>query len=198
MNRYKDTNSQISTSIKSIREQQLINPAAAKHNEDKLVSSLTYLVYSAVGKYRRFNNYDDLFQEGMIGLVKAVRNYNPDLTFHFTRYAMWWIKSYIWRSIKKSNAIRITGDETMIDDEAGIDNPESQMLRSEQIRQVRKIMTTLPDKHKNVIKLRYGFEGEECSFQSLGEKLNMTREGIRQLEHRIITQLKTNDILKNE
>jgi DNA-directed RNA polymerase sigma subunit (sigma70/sigma32) len=42
--------------------------------------------------------------------------------------------------------------------------------------------------------MRYGLNStKEHNLQDLGDKLNMTREGIRQLEHRILNKLKNNN-----
>jgi len=42
---------------------------------------------------------DDLFQEGMLGLLKATEMYDPDMGFRFKTYATWWIRQRITRAI---------------------------------------------------------------------------------------------------
>jgi RNA polymerase sigma-32 factor len=37
----------------------------------------------------------DLIQEGNLGLMKAVRDFNPYKEVRLTTYAVWWIRSYI-------------------------------------------------------------------------------------------------------
>lgn len=41
----------------------------------------------------------DLLQEGMIGLIKAVRRFNPARGFRFSTYGTWWIRHEIQRAI---------------------------------------------------------------------------------------------------
>jgi RNA polymerase primary sigma factor len=42
---------------------------------------------------------EDLFQEGMLGLLRATDTYDPELGFRFKTYATWWIERYIQRAI---------------------------------------------------------------------------------------------------
>lgn len=42
---------------------------------------------------------DDLFQEGMVGLLRATQTYDPDRGFRFKTYASWWIDQKMQRAI---------------------------------------------------------------------------------------------------
>lgn len=200
MKDYKNTNENIRSKIKDIRNIQKSDPVRAKKMEDELIISLSYLVHSVVFRYKRFDNYDDLYQEGMIGLIKAVQQYNADTSFHFTRYAMWWVKARIVRSIKKLNLIKISGDDNTKyhmqydineNDIIEEDNPEKRAILMEEIKNLQTSLSLLPEKHQQIIKMRYGLDDmKEHNLQDLGTKLNMTREGIRQLEHRILNKIK--------
>lgn len=48
-----------------------------KIHEQICIDKFTYLVTMKTGRYKQFNNYDDLNQEGMEALVKSMKNYNP-------------------------------------------------------------------------------------------------------------------------
>lgn len=203
MKDYKNINENIRQKIKDIKIVRRDNPSLAKRMEDELIVSLAYLVHSVVYRYKKFDNYEDLYQEGMIGLIKAVQQYNSDTSFHFTRYAMWWIKARVVRSIKKLNLITVSGDENMryfmqydIKESDMIDDndPEKNAILTQKIGHLHNVIDSLPEKHQQIIKMRYGLNNTaEHNLQDLGDKLDMTREGIRQLEHRILNKLKTNN-----
>jgi RNA polymerase sigma-32 factor len=74
----------------------------------KLVSGSLWLVVKIARDYERVaRNVLDLIQEGNIGLMEAVRNFDPYRGVRFPSYAVWWIRAYIiryiianWRMVK--------------------------------------------------------------------------------------------------
>jgi RNA polymerase sigma-32 factor len=66
----------------------------------KLVSSNLWLVVKLAREYERIaRNALDLIQEGNIGLMEAVRNFDPHRGVRFPSYAVWWIRAYMIRFI---------------------------------------------------------------------------------------------------
>ena len=69
----------------------------------KLVTSHLRLVAKIAMKYKGYGlPVADLVSEGNIGLMKAVKKFDPDLGFRLSTYAMWWIKASITEYILKS------------------------------------------------------------------------------------------------
>lgn len=69
----------------------------------KLITSHLNLVVKIAMK---FKNYGlllmDMIMEGNMGLMHAVKKFNPDLGFRFSTYAVWWIEASIKDFILKS------------------------------------------------------------------------------------------------
>jgi len=60
-------------------------------------------------------SFDDLFQQGMLGLNLAIEKYNPKLGYRLSTYAVTWIRQMIIRYIQNnSNIIRIPVDKINI------------------------------------------------------------------------------------
>lgn len=62
-------------------------------------ANLTLVVRIAMTYRREWQNVMDLVQEGNIGLMKAVKNFDPFRGVRLSAYASWWIKSYILKYI---------------------------------------------------------------------------------------------------
>jgi RNA polymerase sigma-32 factor len=66
----------------------------------RLVTANLRLVVKLAYEYRRaYKNIMDLVQEGNIGLMQAVKRYDPYRGVKLSSYAAWWIRAYILRFI---------------------------------------------------------------------------------------------------
>jgi RNA polymerase sigma-32 factor len=66
----------------------------------RLVTANLRLVVKIAYEYRRaYKNIMDLIQEGNIGLMQAVKRYDPYRGVKLSSYAAWWIRAYILRFI---------------------------------------------------------------------------------------------------
>jgi RNA polymerase primary sigma factor len=79
--------------------------AAAK---DELIASNLRLVYALALGYRgRGVPLDDLVQEGVIGLVRAVERFDHRRGSKFSTYAVWWIRRSLRDALAAADTIRI-------------------------------------------------------------------------------------------
>ncbi len=66
----------------------------------KLVTANLRLVVMIAREYQKaFKNLLDLIQEGNMGLMEAVKNFDPYRGVRFPSYAVWWIRAYMIRHI---------------------------------------------------------------------------------------------------
>jgi RNA polymerase sigma-32 factor len=71
------------------------------HNREdayRLVTANLRLVVKIANEFARASkNLLDLIQEGNVGLMEAVKNFDPYRGIRFPSYAVWWVRAYIYR-----------------------------------------------------------------------------------------------------
>lgn len=67
------------------------------------------LIYKIIARYRSFDK-EDLYQVAMIGLMNALKNYNPNANAKFSTYAYYYIVGEINTYISASSPLKISRD----------------------------------------------------------------------------------------
>ena len=79
-----------------------------KAERDALISGNIGLVHACANRFRgKGTEYDDLFQAGCVGLIKAADGFKPELGFAFSTYAVPVILGEIKRIFRDSGSVKI-------------------------------------------------------------------------------------------
>lgn len=156
--------------------------------QKKLVEHNLRFVLKIANQYKGFMDYDDLVNEGNIGLMHAAEKFDPSNNAKFSTYAAWWIRAYIQKAIREtSTLIRFPAnkfsemkkskwnlaslDKTIGNDEdeettlGGIFkderyvNPEDEYCEHELFAQLNELVKKLNQKEQTIIIKRYGLDG---------------------------------------
>ena len=160
----------------------------------KLVLSHLRLVVSISRQYLGYGlPHGDLIQEGNIGLMKAVKRFDPDQGVRLVSYAMHWIKAEIheyilknWRMVKvattkaqrklffnlRSMKQRYKSDDAALDAAASAEQSAQNLLDG-----VEDSFTSHSSTHRDTL--------SEAQISAMAKKLNVKREEVIEMEMRL-------------
>jgi len=182
---------------------------------ERLVRANLRFVISVAKKYKnRGVPFEDLIQEGNVGLVKAAKKFDPDQGVKFISYAVWWIRQSILsalarhsrtvrlplnRATEMSRMLRARGELKQelgrdpkpeeIADEADLDVDTVQMLQRLNAAEVRLDAPVGEEDDSNLIE-RFFVEGpsveDDLEEKLLQEHVVRALSGIRSRDARVI------------
>ena len=133
--------------------------------------------------------YMDLFQEGKIGLWKAILHYDSGRGVRFSSYACVAIRNAVWQAVEGSQKA-----EGWLESRRAGDSLEALIERwyQEQVREaLGEELEELPERLRAVIELHYGLNGEaQRNFAKIGREWGLSRERIRQLHNEALALLR--------
>ncbi len=142
---------------------------------------------------------DDLIQEGMIGLFKAVRDYQPDKDATFQTFASICVDRQIYNAIQSSNRqkhqplnsyVSLSEQDGENEEHLGdtwVENPESIIIDQENVQNLEQEITTTLSPMENQV-LEYYLAGN--GYGEIAELMGKTPKSIDNALRRIRTKIK--------
>jgi RNA polymerase sporulation-specific sigma factor len=165
---------------------------------------------------RKFDNtgiwVEDLVSIGTIGLIKAVKTFDPTKKIKLATYASKCIENEILMYLRRSSRTRAEvsfdeplnkdweGNELLLSDVMGTENDIIYRGLEEEVDRVllRKAMTKLTGREKRIMELRFGLkDSRERTQKEVADLLGISQSYISRLEKRIFKRLKK-EILRME
>jgi RNA polymerase sigma factor (sigma-70 family) len=147
--------------------------------QDTLVRQHEGLVHVVLRRQSRGDvPYEDLLQEGRIGLWQAVLHFDPQQGAAFSTYAGVAIQRHIWRAVKRAN--RPQGWIQHPEFPNPVEIAEEQVWWGQVKEALEEAVARLPDRLRQVICAAYGLDGSApCTLAAIGREYGVTREMAR-------------------
>lgn len=175
-------------------------------NRDLLITHNLRLVVYIAKKYESPTaGTEDLVSIGTIGLMKAVRTFDPNKNIKLATYASRCIENEILMYLRKASNSKVEmsfdeplsvdwdGNELTLRDVLGSEPDEisEEIEYEDEKRLLRYIVAHLNPKEKDIMYERFGLDGREVQTQKqLADKMGISQSYISRLEKRILGKIK--------
>jgi len=164
--------------------------------ENFILNKLSFFIYAKTRIYKKEDFYDDLVQEGLIALRKALGEFDPERCVNFFKVADWYVKTQMRHFLQ--NHFEIISNEYICDcvEQFMMElecDPQAYYEQKELEILIHNAIRTLPEAYRQIIILRYGiFDTDESTFQEIGENLSVSRQYVEQVEKKALNMLSKN------
>lgn len=195
MEMFRDIDTFISTS--DMTEEEKARVVKKKH--DEIVESLSFLVYNKAKPYRNFPNYEDLVQEGFVGLIRSVKKFKHHMFPNFFVFSNQWITHYIKRAASRFDVVynpnksRVVYSEPSEDEVDLQPGPDEVLFDKECKNEIEQVLKELPEKERQIVKEIFGLDCDPKTLREIGPQFNLTHERIRQIKNSVLDKLKKDD-----
>jgi RNA polymerase sigma factor (sigma-70 family) len=234
--------------------------AAAKSGDAaasaRLVDAFMPLIASLAGTYRNMHvQRQELLQEGVVGLLRALEGFDPARGTPFWAYASWWVRHAMQQLVAELTRPVVLSDralkqlarlkeahrealqeqgrepgsdelaersglsadqvadllatertprslEAPLEDDGGgvgtfgellvdplAEGEYERVLAAIEVEELHALLAGLSDREREILRLRYGLDGEEQSLRQVGGRLGLSAERVRKLEARALAKL---------
>jgi len=161
----------------------------------ELVRRLSYMVHSKIKYYKSQPFYSDLLQEGRLGLVKAIENFDTSRGINFFKFASWHILSRVNNHLKWVKRCSRKVQNSALDE---VLTPQEYFEKQEEKKVLLKAIDALPEIDREVVMMRYGMGGHKNhTLKQVGDVFSLTKQRIQQIECRAIQKLSKSSEIKN-
>jgi len=167
INKYVDLRDQVKASKVQTRE------FIAQKN--LCIEKFGYIIQTRIARYRNFSNYDDLKQEGLIGLLFALDNFDPSKKAPFFYWAHQYIDTRIARAANCHSTIKFPmhlakGISPFKEDKM----PNIMDTKTDpEISYQKKELNNLSENERKILSMLYGIDNKKMNIDQISKEIGL-------------------------
>jgi RNA polymerase sigma factor (sigma-70 family) len=167
-----------------------------------LCDKFAYIPQIHVKRYMRFPNYEDLLQEGNLGLIIALEKFDMTRSNNFYRLANMYVKTRVKRAANKFDVINVPMDIAKDTPPIRVNfsttkfpqddsDPLREFENMERSRKIKETILELPSDHKKVVCMYYGIKvikgnfvmssSKKKNISFISDKIGMSRAKVKKV-----------------
>lgn len=178
--------------LSDIKDAQRLRCARRKTYAEVLQAS-SFLVRRMTMKYRGLDDYDDLYQVGLLILYQAIRTFNYRESPNFYAWCYRWIKKEIaiaaFRQKRYHQRFEVTDTRILRIEELADSNPEEYVFSIERQECLEKACKVLGKRPGYIIRKLFGVGGQRSSLREIGNNIGLSHEHVRRIKDSALQQL---------
>ncbi len=186
----------IITNEETVKYLNLYKETNIKEYRDEIVIGHLPLVKFIVNKYFKnnmYNSFEDLVEVGIIGLIRAIKYYNPAKKAKFSTFAYLCIKSEILRLVyadqRRISCVSLDKNYDNISLIPSDIDLENDYIETEILEFLKDNIELLSSSDQELIRDLYGFKDKRLSLTDIANKNNCSRRVITRRVNKIISKL---------
>lgn len=182
----------------------------AKTIDNNFIRTYAPIVRCIVRQYGKTNYYQDLMQEGNIGLMEAAKRYDPSTGVRFESYASWWVRKYVREYIirygqtvslpftNKDIFDHITEDVDAVcyeeDDDvitfadciADDTDTDAEQAHQQQLNRLHHAIQCLPPREQTIIRQIYGIDCQAVPMKEVARRMGLSYDRVKKIHTKCV------------
>ena len=150
------------------------------------------LVKSIASRYKGRVSFEDLIQEGFLGLLEAEKRFDPSKKAKFSTYAFYWIKKRILEAIQKEKIQSLDSVELK---EEILESPIIEKTYESKGLDIFSFNKNLSSLEQKIFRLHFQ---QARTLSQIAKELGIRRERVRQTKQLLLRKIKINQKLTQD
>ena len=162
-------------------------------SKNNLIEENLNLIHYVLSKMNNINNqYEDLFQEGVIGLINASNTYDINKNIKFSTYAYCCIRNEIFHYIRKNCINQFYVENEVLDNMLILQNiHDNELIREEEHNKILDVINLkLSDLERKIICMSYGIACKKLKQKEIQIMLDLKQYQISRIKKKAINIIK--------